>query len=285
MREEAARAASERETEYGFPSARPPDVPARDASTSGRKIVLVIDDDHSVLELADRMLAKEGFPAVLADNAESGVRLARTIRPALILLDVLMPGMDGWQALRVLKEGGPAASCPVVMLSVVDDRKTGLALGAAGYLGKPLGREALQQVLRRADLAHVGASVLVVAQELPVAERAAAALREDGWPVRLAADFDDALAEARRERPMLVAVGADAPSEQVFDFFVELDRTLEPAGAPALAFVGPGYGAAERERLAAMGVALATSNAPHALCEDVRRLTATRPSGLGADAA
>jgi len=283
-RTDAARAASERGVDGRLPAPAPQLPFPREAPTSGRKIVLVIDDDHSVLELADRMLAKEGFHAVLADNAESGVRLARTIRPALILLDVLMPGMDGWQALRLLKEGG-VASCPVVMLSVVDDRKTGLALGAAGYLVKPLERDALQRVLRQVESGHGGASVLVVAQEPTAAERAATALREEGWPVRVAADFDDALAEARRERPLLVAVGSETPSESVYDFLAELDRTLDPVGAPILALVGSGYGAAERQRLAALGVALAASSTPHAFCEDVRRLAAPRAAGVGADAA
>jgi adenylate cyclase len=95
------------------------------------------------------MLRKEGWQTLVARNAFDALDLARSTRPSLILLDVLMPDMDGWDLLRALKSDPGLAGCPVVMLSVVDNPERGVALGAADYLTKPLDRERLVSILNR----------------------------------------------------------------------------------------------------------------------------------------
>jgi signal transduction histidine kinase/CheY-like chemotaxis protein len=114
-----------------------------------RGSVLIIDDDPESLELTERMLRKEGWETLVARNASEALDLAGSALPSLILLDVLMPDMDGWELLRALKSDPSVAACPVVMLSVVDDLERGVALGAADHLTKPLDRERLMSVLNR----------------------------------------------------------------------------------------------------------------------------------------
>ena len=111
--------------------------------------ILVVDDDPAVLDLMQRILVKEGFRPVLADDAKKALVVAQALRPSVIILDVLMPGMNGWEVLRALKADAELESVPVVMLTIVDDRRTGLALGAVEHLVKPVDRDVLMRVLDR----------------------------------------------------------------------------------------------------------------------------------------
>ena len=86
--------------------------------------------------------------------AEEGLALARQLHPALITLDVLMPGMDGWSVLQALKADPELARIPVVMLTIVDEQNRGYALGAADYLTKPIERDRLRVRCSPSSAAH-----------------------------------------------------------------------------------------------------------------------------------
>ena len=111
--------------------------------SAGIGTVLVIDDEAAVRDLMQRFLTKEGFRVVTALGGEEGLRLARELRPDAITLDVMMPGMDGWAVLSALKADPDLADIPVIMLTIVDDKNLGYALGASDYLTKPIDRERL----------------------------------------------------------------------------------------------------------------------------------------------
>ena len=136
----------------------------RDATASAAQApvapggILVIDDDPQVRELLRRFLTKEGFRVLDASGGEEGLRLARAARPEAILLDVLMPGMDGWGVLGALKADPTLSAIPVVMLSIIDDKTRGYALGAAGYLTKPFDRGRLVGILERHHVRRAGDS-------------------------------------------------------------------------------------------------------------------------------
>ncbi len=112
--------------------------------------VLVIDDDPAARSLIGRILAKDGFRVVEAEDGATGLRLARERRPDVITLDILMPGLDGWEVLAALKADEGLAAIPVVVVTIVDERNAGFALGAAEYLQKPIERTQLLEALRRA---------------------------------------------------------------------------------------------------------------------------------------
>jgi signal transduction histidine kinase/ActR/RegA family two-component response regulator len=109
--------------------------------------MLVIDDDPAVCDLMERICGGEGYRVTTARSGEEGLRLARQARPDIILLDVLMPGMDGWAVLENLKGDPALAAVPVVMVTISDEREKGLSLGASDYLVKPVDRERLSGVL------------------------------------------------------------------------------------------------------------------------------------------
>jgi PAS domain S-box-containing protein len=126
-----------------------------------RGTVLVVDDDPSAGDLLDRTLSKEGFRVVRASGGEQGLRLAQELRPDVITLDVIMPGMDGWAVLRELKQRAELASIPVIMITMTDDRSTAQSLGAADFLKKPIDRDRLRAVLAPFEKGKTG-TVLIV---------------------------------------------------------------------------------------------------------------------------
>jgi PAS domain S-box-containing protein len=119
------------------------------AEPAGGQMVLVIDDDRLVRDLLRRFLEKEGFRVALAANGEEGLRQVRELRPSLISLDVVMPGMDGWAVLRALKNDPNAAAIPVLMITIVDNPQLGFSLGAAEYLTKPIDWRRLSTALAK----------------------------------------------------------------------------------------------------------------------------------------
>jgi DNA-binding response OmpR family regulator len=109
--------------------------------------VLIIDDDPSVHDLMQRFLSKEGLGMIAATGGQDGLRLAKALHPDVIIVDVLMPGMDGWSILTALKADPEVVNIPVIMLIIVDDKHVGYALGAADYLTKPIDWDRLAAVL------------------------------------------------------------------------------------------------------------------------------------------
>lgn len=115
-------------------------------------VVLVIDDDEVSLELMSRSLTRVGVRVVTATSGEEGLRLAREIRPQAIFLDVVMPGLDGWAVLSRLKSDPEVAGIPVVIMTMLDERKKALALGANDFCLKPVDRSRLTALLGQARM-------------------------------------------------------------------------------------------------------------------------------------
>lgn len=111
----------------------------------GDKVILTIEDDIAFARILVDMIRKKGLRALAASDGESGLELARRYRPAGILLDVMLPGMDGWSVMNHLKRDPVTASTPVHFISAVDEADKGRALGAIGYLTKPVDRQSLQR--------------------------------------------------------------------------------------------------------------------------------------------
>lgn len=100
--------------------------------------VLVVDDDPTVHDMMRRILSKEGFKVYNAHNGEEAIQLASALIPDLITLDIMMPSMDGWSVLRNLKATPELANIPVIMLSMLDEKSMGEALGAVDFVTKPI---------------------------------------------------------------------------------------------------------------------------------------------------
>ena len=115
--------------------------------------ILLVDDDPNIRQLVNLYLEKEGFEVSMADRGDEALKQFRSAPPNLMLLDVMLPGMDGWQ---VLREARKASNIPIIMLTAKDevfDKVLGLELGADDYLAKPFDMKELvariKAVIRR----------------------------------------------------------------------------------------------------------------------------------------
>ncbi|WPU55967.1 response regulator [Stenotrophomonas acidaminiphila] len=115
----------------------------RHAIAAGESVILTIEDDPAFARILVDLIRRKGHRALAAADGESGLELARRYRPTGILLDVMLPGMDGWSVMQHLKHDPVTAAIPVHFISAVDEAAKGVALGAVGYLTKPVDRKAL----------------------------------------------------------------------------------------------------------------------------------------------
>jgi CheY-like chemotaxis protein len=193
--------------------------PAEGAST-----VLVIDDDPTVHDLMQRLLTKEGFRMAAAASGEEGLRVAKALRPAAITLDVMMPGMDGWAVLTALKADSDLADIPVIMLTIVDDKNLGYALGAADYLTKPIDRDRLVTILKKYRCEAPPCPVLVVEDDAQIREMLRRILTKEGWLVSEAEHGRVALERIAENRPELILLDLMMPEMDGFQFIEELRK-------------------------------------------------------------
>jgi PAS domain S-box-containing protein len=215
----------------------------------GASTVLVIDDDPTVHDLLQRSLAKEGLHMVAATGGEEGLRLAQALRPAVITLDVLMPGMDGWSVLTALKADPDLADIPVIMLTIVDDKNLGYALGASDYLTKPIDRDRLVAILKKYRCAAPPCPVLVVEDDAVIREMLRRMLEKEGWLVSEAEHGRVALARVAESRPDLILLDLIMPEMDGFQFIEELRQQEAWRAIPIIVITAKDLTAEDRLRL------------------------------------
>jgi len=185
-----------------------------------------------------------------APSGEEGLRLARELSPALILLDVMMPGMDGWAVLRKLKTDPELRRIPVVMVTVVDDAvRMGFSLGAAEYLTKPVDREHLLEVARA--LTGEGAHALVVEDDAAARQVVVRALESAGWEVSEATNGREGLDRVGERMPDLVLLDLMMPVMHGFEFMERLRAEPSTADLPVVVLTAKALSGEEREFLQA----------------------------------
>jgi PAS domain S-box-containing protein len=252
-----------------------PDTPVGGGSAG---TVLVIDDDVAVRNLMSRLLQKEGFRVHLAEGGETGLALAREIRPDVITLDVLMPQMDGWAVLTALKADNELAEIPVIMLTIVDEKNLGFALGASEYLTKPIDRERLAAILKRYAGAHGGRPVLVVEDDDATRALLRRAVETEGWEVREAENGRAALSRVEEQRPELILLDLMMPEMDGFEFLEALRAREEWQTIPVLVITSKDLSDEDRKRLngGVQRIVLKGAKDRETLLAEVRELVAAR---------
>jgi PAS domain S-box-containing protein len=212
-------------------------------------LILIIDDDASVCELMERNLDQEGFRAQAAHSGEEGLRMAKQLHPSAIILDVVMPGLDGWGVLAALKSDTGTAEIPIIMVSMLDERERGLRMGADEYMMKPFGRDRLTDLLHKHLGNQAGARLLVVEDDVDARERVCRSLREQSWEVYAAGDGLDGLELMREHRPDLILLDLLLPSMHGFEFIEAVRRDPESQSIPIVVMTGAELSALDRHHL------------------------------------
>jgi CheY-like chemotaxis protein len=160
-----------------------------------------------------------------------------------------MPGMDGWTVLSALKEDPALSDIPVVMLTIMDDKNLGYALGASEYLTKPIDRERLATVLTRYRRGSAEAAVLVVDDDDATRTVLRRALEQQGWQVTEAENGSVALDRVAEQRPELVLLDLMMPEMDGFEFLAAFRERESCRGVPVVVITGKDLTEAERQRL------------------------------------
>jgi PAS domain S-box-containing protein len=250
-----------REPSRGRPSIGPRDAVRRSPSTApladstaeleaGPATILVIDDDPTVHELLGHHLAHGGYRVFFAGSGTEGIARARELRPDVITLDVMMPDKDGWRVLSELKAAPETADIPVVMLTIIDQRSAGFALGAADYLLKPIDRTRLLATLERlCGPRERPASILVVDDEELVRTLVAEHLDRAGYDVRQAEHGAAALAAVEAQAPDAILLDLMMPVMDGFAFLDALRAREAWRAIPVVVVTAMDLGEADREAL------------------------------------
>ncbi len=213
------------------------------------QVVLVVDDDPNALDLIGRTLQDAGVKIVTASDGREALKLAKTLKPAAITLDVLMPGMDGWEVLRELRADPESRDIPVIMVTMTDDRSLGYALGATEILTKPVQRAQLVELLERYATKNTGHSALVVDDQEENRTVLRRALQQEGWEVREAGDGRAALEQLSRESPSIILLDLMMPVMDGFEFLVEMRRLDPPPSIPVVVVTAKDIDEDDRRRL------------------------------------
>ncbi|HEV8634245.1 MAG TPA: response regulator, partial [Chloroflexota bacterium] len=187
-----------------------------EAAADDRRPILVVEDDSTSRGLLCLYLARGGYRTETAADGAEAIAKALALRPIAITLDILLPGIDGWEVLRALKSDERTCDIPVVIASIVDDEPLGYALGATDYFVKPIDRHALLARLGRFALG-APPRALLVDDDPDALSLLGAMLSPAGFRVSTAAGGAEGIALARRERPDVVLLDLMMPEVSGFD--------------------------------------------------------------------
>jgi CheY-like chemotaxis protein/anti-sigma regulatory factor (Ser/Thr protein kinase) len=215
--------------------------------------VLVIEDDPGAVRLLRTYLETEGYDVVVAADGEAGIAAAREVTPAAIVLDVLLPGIDGWEVLRRLKADVQLRDVPVVVATVVDERNVAMSLGAVDYFLKPVRPDALLARLGQytftTKVKHRTVKVLAIDDDPAARELVAEALRPAGFDVSVAASGREGLAMAADDPPELVICDLVMPDVDGYEVVDQLRANPATRDATILILTGQDLDVADRNRL------------------------------------
>jgi signal transduction histidine kinase/CheY-like chemotaxis protein len=235
------------------PTVQPAELPGLDvaAGTPGPDVLLIEDDDRSA-ELLTIYLEGAGYTVTRARDGEQGTELARQLHPAAIVLDLMLPGLSGWDVLAQAKLDPELSRIPVVIVSMLDEQGKGYALGAADYLVKPVRGDDLLAALRPLTgvvTAAAPGTVLAVDDDPTALELIDAVLGPEGYTVLRAAGGPEALQLARQEQPALVILDLLMPGMDGFDVVEALRADPLTAQIPIVILTSKSLEAADLARL------------------------------------
>ncbi|MET7418175.1 response regulator [Dactylosporangium sp. NPDC005555] len=235
-----------------MPADLPATSPVADPVGIARGRVLIIDDDARAAELLKTYLAAAGYQVRVAPSGEEGLAAARTWMPDAILLDVVMPGLDGWDVIRELKHEESLRGIPVFFATIIDDRKIGMSLGATDFFVKPVDHDLLLAQLARHVVPSGGAetaSVLVVDRDDQTRHVVEQHLRDGGIDVVTCDDGPEGLRLSRDRRFDLIICDLQMADVDGFALLAGLQGDPATRGIPVLALTEPDLSDADRVRL------------------------------------
>ncbi|UVW29311.1 response regulator [Massilia sp. H6] len=242
--------------------------------------VMVVDDDPAVCEWLARLLAKEGFQVTVAGDGEAALNAALARRPDLILLDILMPRMNGWTLMGRLKDIPALADVPIIMITMDEDRERGFAMGASAYLPKPLDRQQCAAMLAKYRSRLHAPKALLVEDDPVASELLQGMLAAEGWTVSLACNGRIGLDLLLTEQTVdLVLLDLLMPEMDGFEFLERLRQVPAWHEIPVIVMTAKDLTGTDMARLNGSIQGMLHKDAPYEqhLVEEVRRIMHAHP--------
>ncbi len=227
------------------------DTPSNPITLTPAPLALIVDDDPASRELFEVALRAEGYRTALATTGEEALEAARRLQPAVVLLDVFLPGKDGWQTLAELRAGATTRDIPVVMATFSGDRQKAFGLGAVDHLVKPIDRRALTTALDRFVQRAPGdrMRILAVDDDPQQLELIRVEVESSGCSVRTAATARQGLDAARSGQFDLMLLDLMLPDLSGIEVVAELRREERTRQLPIILITAHEIDAATRARL------------------------------------
>jgi len=209
------------------------------------KKILVIDDEPAIAQLIKINLEADGYEVDTALDGMEGIEKAKASPPDVITLDVLMPGMNGFQVMELLKKNPGTADIPVIFISIVEgpQKDRGFHLGAVDFLTKPIEYGELLKSLKKIEssigkVTGVKKEVLVIDDEVDVANLIKVNLEDQGYDVFVAYNGPDAIAIARERKPEVIMLDLAMPGMDGFSVMKVLKQDKETEHIPIIVLTG-----------------------------------------------
>ncbi|HAK88795.1 MAG: hypothetical protein A2077_02675 [Nitrospirae bacterium GWC2_46_6] len=250
-------------------------------------LILVVEDDPSTSELLTLHLAQGGYRVAHVYNGDFAISRIREAKPFAVLLDVMMPGKDGWEILQELKSDPELKDIPVIMASVVDNLELGFALGATDYLVKPVNRASLLKKLQDLSFAtkkgRRSINILCIDDHVEVLELLTSILEPAGYNVIAANSGKEGIEKALAYKPDLIILDLMMPEIDGFEVTQRLKENPSTMDIPILILTAKDLSIDDRMKLAGKVETLMQKS--HFTKEDllmqIRDLETTYPNRAG----
>ena len=218
-------------------------------SDDGRELVVVIEDDRRSLELLTLYLESAGLRVLGVGDGLAGIEAVRRELPAAVVLDIHLPDLEGWDVLAALKADPSTVAVPVVVVSIVDERGRGFALGADEYLVKPVSRDDMLSALARVRALPEHGTLLAIDDDPLSVELVRAVLQPAGWTVVTAADGATGIVLARSRKPTAILLDLLMPGIDGLTVVEVLRADPATAKIPIVVLTAKALSPADKERL------------------------------------
>jgi len=216
------------------------------------RTILIVEDEPDIAKLIKMQLENGGYRVSILGSGPSVVAKVEEEKPDLIILDLLLPDLDGMEVLRALKANLTTSDIPVIVMTIVPDDGSAWSLGIVDYLTKPVAGEDLLRSVEKA-LTWQG-RILIVDDDEDTVAMLSAAVRQIGFTPLVAADGYEALAMTRRHRPDLILLDLRLPGMDGYEAVTHLKRNAVTQTIPIIAISAHAVNAEqERKRLIALG--------------------------------